>query len=83
MIGGCAMAVAGTAPAAAQFHDRAPITRNFETRGPVRGYSGFVRIGPRNYYCDYIRTPNRTCTTDRQGRESCRITSWTLRQTCY
>lgn len=52
-----------------------------EHAGPVRGYSGFAGFGARRYYCDYQRHPNRKCTTV-NGRERCRIVSWTLVQTC-
>jgi hypothetical protein len=55
---------------------------SIETQGPTRGYSGFLRIGPRNYYCDYQRIPNRQCTIDGRGNERCRIVSWTLKQSC-
>ena len=60
-----------------------PYRRDVETRGPVHGHSGFVRQGARQYYCDYMRIPNRVCTTDRAGRERCRVESWTLKQRCY
>lgn len=60
-----------------------PYQRNYETKGPVRGYSGHVRQGARVLYCDYMRVPNRQCTIDRAGRERCRIVSWTLQQRCY
>lgn len=53
--------------------------QNYETRGPERGYEGF--IAP-NYYCSYKRYPNRECSTDGSGREHCRVTSWRLEQTC-
>lgn len=52
-----------------------------EHAGPVRGYSGFAGIGPRRYYCDYQRHPNRKCTWS-GGKERCRIVSWTLQQNC-
>ena len=52
---------------------------SYETRGPVRGYEGYVAP---NYYCSYKRYPNRDCSTDARGRERCRITSWRLEQTC-
>ncbi len=52
-----------------------------EHAGPVRGYSGFAGFGARRYYCDYQRHPNRKCTVV-NGRERCRIVSWTLVQTC-
>ena len=60
-----------------------PNTAEIETREPARGYSGHVRQGGRLYYCDYMRIPNRTCTTDRAGREHCRVAGWTLQQRCY
>ena len=54
-------------------------SESYETRGPVRGYEGYVAP---NYYCSYKRYPNRDCSTDARGRERCRITSWRLEQTC-
>ena len=69
--------------AQAQLGGRDWVERNYETRGPQRGYSGFYRVGPRNYWCDYQRLPNRKCTIGRDGRERCRITNWTLKQYCY
>ncbi len=52
---------------------------SYQTRGPVRGYEGY--IAP-NYYCSYKRYPNRDCTTDARGKERCRVVSWRLEQTC-
>lgn len=75
--------VASTQLATAQLSWQPPYRRDIETRGPAHGYSGFVRQGARTYYCDYIRVPNRTCTSDRSGRQRCRVTSWTLQQRCY
>ena len=46
---------------------------------PTHGYSGHAGGG---YYCDYQRLPNRKCTVDKSGNESCRIVSWTLREMC-
>ena len=69
--------------AAAQISWQPPYRRDIETRGPTHGYSGFVRQGARTYYCDYMRIPNRTCTTDRAVRQRCRVASWTLQQRCY
>lgn len=54
-------------------------SESYETRGPKRGYEGF--IAP-NYYCSYKRYPNRECSTDASGRQHCRVTSWRLEQTC-
>jgi len=54
-------------------------SESYETRGPQRGYEGFLFP---DYYCSYIRYPNRECTTDSRGRERCRIVSWRLEQTC-
>lgn len=59
------------------------IEKSFITDGPVKGYSGFVRSGPRNFYCDYQRIPNRKCTYTADGRERCKIVNWTLKQFCY
>ncbi len=54
-------------------------SESYETKGPVRGYEGYVAP---DYYCSYKRYPNRECTTDARGRERCRVTSWRLEQTC-
>lgn len=56
---------------------------NVEVPGPTKGYSGFVSFGgAKSAYCDYQRHPNRQCSIDSRGRESCRIVSWTLKQSC-
>ena len=72
-------------PAAAQWLNLGPdeLTSTYESRRPVRGYSGWMRYGNRDYYCDYIRTPKRRCRTDRRGRQRCRVVGWTLNQRCY
>ncbi len=54
-------------------------SETYETKGPARGYEGFLFP---DYYCSYKRYPNRDCSTDAQGRERCRITGWRLEQTC-
>lgn len=71
---------AASAEAYAQFYGRSERQWIIETPGPARGYSGFV--GPRNYYCDYVRYPNRQCVVDRAGRERCRIVGWRMVQRC-
>ena len=53
--------------------------RTYEFKRPVRGYEGWVAPG---YYCSYKRYPRRVCTYGRGGKERCRITGWTLEQTC-
>lgn len=55
-----------------------------ETKDPVKGYSGWAGIGngKRSLYCDYIRVPNRECVMLPSGKERCKVTSWTLTQTC-
>lgn len=45
---------------------------------PMHGYSGHSG----NYYCDYQRLPQRKCSIDKNGNESCRIVGWTLREMC-
>jgi hypothetical protein len=45
---------------------------------PMHGYSG--QAG--NYYCDYQRLPERKCVVDSNGRETCKIVGWTLREMC-
>jgi hypothetical protein len=54
-------------------------SESYETRGPARGYEGFLYP---DYYCSYKRFPNRECRTDARGKERCRVTSWRLEQTC-
>ncbi len=54
-------------------------SESYTTRGPARGYEGWVAP---DYYCSYKRYPNRECATDARGRERCRIVSWRLEQTC-
>ena len=54
-------------------------SESYETKGPTRGYEGF--LSP-DYYCSYKRYPNRECGVDAQGRERCRVTGWRLEQTC-
>ena len=51
--------------------------REYHSKRPIRGHEGFYGTGPRLRYCSYIRIPHREC---RGGR--CRVTSWTLQQTC-
>lgn len=54
-------------------------SESYETRGPQRGYEGY--IAP-DYYCSYKRFPNRECTTGKGGKQRCRVVSWRLEQTC-
>ena len=54
-------------------------SETYETKGPARGYEGFLFP---DYYCSYKRFPNRVCSTDARGRERCRVTGWQLEQTC-
>ena len=54
-------------------------SESYTTRGPQRGYEGFLFP---DYYCSYKRYPNRECSTDARGRQRCRVTSWRLEQTC-
>ncbi len=52
---------------------------NYDTRGPARGYEGFLFP---DYYCSYKRYPKRVCSGDKRGRERCRVVGWRLEQTC-
>ena len=54
-------------------------SQTYETKGPVRGYEGFISPGT---YCSYRRYPVRQCAYDSRGREICKITSWRLEQSC-
>jgi hypothetical protein len=82
-----AIALALTAPMLASTAAQAQLRRgvkpyysqSYETRGPVRGYEGY--IAP-DYYCSYKRFPNRECTTGANGKQRCRVVSWRLEQTC-
>ncbi len=67
-----------TSDAEAQFRNRYQEWQ-YETKKPQRGYEGFPFPG---VYCSYRRTPNRECTTDKRGKQTCRITSWTMTQSC-
>jgi hypothetical protein len=70
-------------PGAAQAQFRRGVkpyySESYETRGPVRGYEGYVAP---DYYCSYKRFPNRECTTSANGKQRCRVVSWRLEQTC-
>jgi hypothetical protein len=54
-----------------------------ETKGPVKGYSGSPVGAGVTVFCDYQRIPNRQCTIGIDGREKCKVVSWTLKQYCY
>ena len=54
-------------------------SETYDTKGPARGYEGFVFP---DYYCSYKRYPKRDCSADSQGKEHCRVTGWQLEQTC-
>jgi len=51
----------------------------YESKEPLKGYEGFLFPG---YYCSYRRLPVRTCKYDQYGRETCKVTSWRLEQSC-
>lgn len=53
--------------------------QDYQFKKPMHGYSG--RAG--NYYCDYVRLPERRCMVTAGGQERCKVVGWTLRQTCY
>lgn len=71
-----ALAVVTLAGAAEAGGRKGYFVKDYQVSGPVHGYSG--RAG--NYWCDYVRHPNRVC--DANGN-NCKIVGWTLRQTCY
>jgi hypothetical protein len=76
------LAVAALAPVPAEAQRRwvKPFyQQEYDTRGPVRGYEGFLFP---DYYCSYKRYPKRVCSTDARGRERCRVVGWRLEQTC-
>lgn len=77
------LAVAGlmsSNPAEAQRRWVTPYySQEYDTDRPVRGYEGFLFP---DYYCSYKRYPRRTCSTDKRGRQRCRVVGWRLEQTC-
>jgi hypothetical protein len=54
-------------------------SESYQTRGPQRGYEGYVAP---DYYCSYKRFPNRECTMGKGGKQRCSVVSWRLEQTC-
>ena len=64
MLAAIALAVPLLAAGAAEAQARVKpyYWENYETRGPVRGYEGYVAP---NYYCSYKRFPNRECSAAR------------------
>ena len=52
--------------------------QDYKFSKPMHGYSGHAG----SYFCDYQRLPDRKCSVDRNGRESCKIVGWTLREMC-
>lgn len=53
--------------------------QDYHFKKPMHGYSG--RAG--EFYCDYVRLPERRCSITAAGTERCKVVGWTLRQTCY
>ena len=76
-----ALAVAFASAGGADAHSgvKPYYSETYETKGPARGYEGFLFP---DYYCSYKRYPNRQCSVDAQGREHCRVVGWQLEQTC-
>lgn len=78
-------ALAGLAPlvaatgAEARGGGKPHFVQDYKFSRPMHGYSG--RAG--EFYCDYVRLPDRKCVVDGSGRERCKVVGWTLRQTCY
>ena len=70
---------AGTAEAQFRRGVKPYFSESYVTRGPQRGYEGYVAP---DYYCSYKRFPNRECTTGAGGKRRCRVVSWRLEQTC-
>ena len=66
-------------PADANGASRGYYSQDFEFDGPKHGYEGQAPAGAA--YCSYQRIPNRQCIWV-NGKEKCKIVSWTLRQTC-
>jgi hypothetical protein len=54
-------------------------SQDYQFDQPMHGFQG--QQG--NYYCSYQRLPNRVCSYDANGNETCKVQGWTLRQYCY
>ncbi len=77
---GAALVAASGGPASAQrLWDQPYEEWQSESKRPKRGYEGFPAPG---VYCSYRREPIRECSTDKRGRERCRVTRWRLVQMC-
>jgi hypothetical protein len=72
-------AMIGASNAEARGGGKEHFVQDYHFKKPMHGYSG--RAG--DYYCDYIRLPERRCMVTASGQERCKVVGWTLRQTCY
>lgn len=82
-LGAIAMLASLAAPASAQRGyqiDRGAyvFSKESTSRQPRHGYSGFYK-GPQQLFCDYERTPVRSC----DSRRRCKVTRWILKEYCY
>ena len=75
-----AASLATPTPAEARGGGRQFISQDYQFDKPMHGFQGRAAGG---YYCSYQRLPNRVCTFDAAGNESCKVKGWTLRQYCY
>lgn len=66
-------------PADARGGARTWISQDYQFDKPMHGFQGRAAGG---YYCSYQRLPNRVCTYDGKGGETCKVKGWTLRQFC-
>lgn len=71
-------ALASASAANARGGAKEVFVQDYQFAKPMHGYSGHSG----NYYCDYQRLPNRKCSINANGTESCRIVGWTLREMC-
>ena len=77
---GTSLAALLVAPAAeARRYVKPYYSETYDFDRPVRGYEGWVAP---DYYCSYKRYPKRVCRSNARGKETCRVTGWTLEQTC-
>ena len=70
--------------------DAAGTVGNYHSYWTDHPRQGFVGVGRRSGYCDYIKYPVKDCRyrrVCRRGRcwtrPSCRVVGWNFRQTCY
>ncbi len=73
-----ASALLAGSPAEAGGRGKEIFVQDYNFDRPMHGYSGHSGA----YFCDYQRLPQRKCSINKNGTESCQIVGWTLREMC-